>query len=55
MKVVPPNVFCWPHDFRGEVDVGGMAEEVERSHQYRIAFCCCVTDGSRGAVWQNGV
>ena len=22
---------------------------------HSIPFCCCVTDGSRGAVWQNGV
>ena len=35
-----------------EVDVGGMAVEVEPSHQYSIPFCCCVTGGSRGAVWQ---
>jgi len=33
-----------------EADVGGMAVEVELSQQYSIAYCCCVTDGSRGAV-----
>jgi len=33
-----------------EVDIGGMAVEVELSHQYSITSCCCVTDGSRGAV-----
>jgi len=33
-----------------EVDVGGMAVEVETSHQYSIKFCCHVTDGSSGAV-----
>ena len=38
-----------------EVDGGGVAVEVEPSHQYPITFCCCVTDGSRGAVWQNGI
>ena len=38
-----------------EADVGGVAVEVETSHQYSITFCCCATDGSRGAVWQNGV
>ena len=38
-----------------EEDVGGMAVEAEPSHQYPITCCCCVTDGSRGAVWQNGV
>ena len=30
------------------------AVEVELSHQYPITCCCCVTDGSRGAIWQNG-
>ena len=34
---------------------GVMAVEVEPSHQYSITFCCCVTDGSRGALWQNGM
>jgi len=33
-----------------EVDVGGMAVEVELSHQYPITCCCRVADGSRGAV-----
>ena len=28
---------------------------MEPFHQYCITFCCRVTDGSRGAVWQNGV
>ena len=37
-----------------EADVGGMAVQAEPSHQYPIPFCCCVTDGSRGALWQNG-
>ena len=40
------------HDIRD--NVGGMAVEVEPSHQYPVTFCCCVTDVSRGAVWQNG-
>ena len=40
------------HYVRG--DIGGMAVEVEPSHQYSITFCWCVTDGSRGAVRQNG-
>jgi len=35
-----------------EADVGGMAVEAEPFHQYPITFCCCVTDGSRGTVWQ---
>jgi len=36
------------HD--SEVDVGGIAVDIEHSHQYPFTFCCCVTDGSRGAV-----
>ena len=35
--------------------VGGMAVEAQPSHQYSTTFCCCVTDGSRGAVWQNSI
>jgi len=31
-----------------------MAVEVELPHQYSVTFCCCETDGSRRAVWQNG-
>lgn len=27
-----------------EIDVGGMAVEVEPSRQYFIQFCCCVID-----------
>jgi len=38
-----------------EVDVGGMAVEADPSHQQSIMFCCCATDGSRGAVWHNAV
>jgi len=33
-----------------EVDVGDVAVEVEPFQQYSIAFCCCVTNGSRGAA-----
>jgi len=33
-----------------EADGGGMAGEVEPSHQYSVTFSCSVTDGSRGAV-----
>ena len=29
-----------------------LAVEAEPSHQCCITFCCCVTDGSSGAVWQ---
>ena len=29
--------------------------KAEPSHQYSVTCCCCVTEGSRGAVWPNGV
>ena len=45
---MPPVLLCWPAVL--EVDVGGMAVEAEPS----ITCCCCVTDSSRGTVWQNG-
>ena len=32
---------------------GGMTIEVEPSHQYSVTFCCCRTNGSRGAVWSS--
>ena len=48
LKVMPPILLCWP--MVSEVNVGGMAVEVEPSHQHPITFCCCVTEGSRGAV-----
>jgi len=38
-----------------EVDVGGMAVEVEPSRHCFVTHCCCVTDGSRRALWQNGI
>jgi len=47
-KVMPPILICWL--LISEVDIGGMAVEVELSQQYSITSCCCVTDGSRGAV-----
>ena len=53
LKLMPPISSHWPTT--SEADVGGMAVEAECSHQYPITCCCCVTDGSRGAVWQNGV
>ena len=37
------------------MDVCDKEVKVEPSHQYSITFCCCVIDGRRGAVWQNGV
>jgi len=45
-KAMPPISSC--QSTVSEADVGGMAVEVEPSHQYSIACCCCVTDGSRG-------
>ena len=53
LKVMPPILLCWHTTL--EADVGGMAAEVEPSHQYPITFCCRVKDDSRGAVWQNGI
>ena len=38
-----------------EADVGHMVVEVEPSCQYSPAFCCCGTDGSKGAIWQNDI
>ena len=52
-KVTFPVLWCWPT--ASEADGGGMAVEVEPFHQYPIALCCLVTDGSRRAAWQNGV
>jgi len=52
-EVMPPTLLCW--STMSEVAVGGMAVDVESSHQYSLTFCCCVTDGNRGAVWQNDV
>ena len=48
LKVMPPILLCWPTT--SEVVVGGMAVEVEPSHQYSVRYCCCTTDGSRSAV-----
>ena len=48
LEVMPPILLCWPTV--SEADDGGMAAEVEPSHQCAITCCCCVTDGNRGAV-----
>jgi len=48
LKVMPPALLCPPT--RSLTNVGGMAVEAEPSHQNPITCCCCVTDGSRGAV-----
>ena len=50
---MPSISSCWP--MTSEVDVGGIVIETEPFHQHSITFCCCVTDGSTGAVWQNGI
>ena len=52
-KVTSLILLCWPP--MSEADAGGMAMEVEPSHQYSVTFCCGVTDGSRGEVWPNSV
>ena len=48
LKVIPPILLYWPTT--SKVDIGGAAVEVETSHQYSATFCCCATDGSRGAA-----
>ena len=48
-----PPMLCW--STTSEADVGALAVEAEPSHQYSVRFCCYVTDGSRRAIWQNGV
>ena len=40
LKVMPPILLFWP--IAPEAGAGGMAVEVELSHQYSIAFCCLV-------------
>ena len=50
---MPPIISSWP--IMSEADGGGMAGDIEPSHQYPITCCCHVTGGSRGAVWQSGV
>ena len=52
-KVTPPILLCWRK--MSEADGSGMAVEAEPPHQYSVTFCSRVTDGSRGAVWQNSV
>ena len=47
-KVMPPVLLCWP--MTSQVNVGGMAVEVESSCQYLVMLHCCVTDGSSGTV-----
>ena len=47
-KVMPPILLYW--STVSKMNAGGMAVKAERVHQYSIAFWCCATDGSRGAV-----
>jgi len=49
---MPPILWRWLT--MSGADVGGMVVETEPSHQYPITCCCQLTDGSGGAVWQNG-
>ena len=41
-------ILCWV--MTSEVNVGGMAVEVEPSQRYSVMFCGHATDGSRVAV-----
>lgn len=50
---MPPVLWYWLKALG--TDVGGMTAKAERSHQHPAVFCCCTTDGSRGAVWEIGV
>lgn len=47
-KLIPPILLYW--SMMSGVNVGGMAVDVEPSHRYSVTFCCCLTDGSRGAI-----
>jgi len=53
VKVMPPILLCWP--MKATVNGGNMAVDVEPSCQYSITCWCCAIDGSRGAIWQNGI
>jgi len=44
----------WYQPTMSGATVGGMAAKAGPSHQHSMTCCCCVTDGSRGALWQNG-
>ena len=48
LKVMPPILLYWP--MISQTNVGDTAVEIEPSHRYPITFCCCVADGSGGAV-----
>ena len=40
---------------QNRMEYGGKVQLLLPHHQNPITCCCCVTDGSRGAVWQNAV
>ena len=44
LKVMPSVLLCQP--MMSEADVGGMAVEVELSHQHPIMLYCHATDGN---------
>jgi len=46
------TLLCWPM-MTSETDFSHMAVEAKPFHQHSVTFCCCATDGSRGAVWLN--
>lgn len=48
LKVVSPILQCGPTT--SETNGGGITVEAEPSEKYPIPLCCCVIDGSRGAV-----
>lgn len=48
LKWMPPILQCWP--ITSETDVGGMGVEAEPPYQHCVTCCCCMTNGSRGAV-----
>ena len=43
---MPPLLLSW--SMMSKADVGGIAVEVESSHQYSTTFCCHVTDEAEG-------
>ena len=51
-KIMPPTLLRLP--MTSEVGAG-MIVDADPSPQYSFPFCCHMTDGSRGAVWHNGV
>ena len=47
-KVMPPILSCWP--MMSEMDVGGMAVEVEPVYQYPVTFCAMAAEGQSDKV-----